>query len=1029
MKNDDAQLIQRTLAGDQAAFSTLVRKYQKPVHALVWRKIGDFHIAEEITQDIFLSVYKKLQTLKNPNRFAGWLYVIAARRCYAWCKKKRIPMKSLDAMSTEELEELAYVQYRAQQEDEGVSERQREVVKRLLRKLPESERTVVTLHYLGGMTCEDISQLLGVSPNTIKSRLHRARQRLKKAEHIVRENLGGFQFPTTLTEKIAQEISRIKSTAPSGGKPWMPWAVVASTTALVVLLMGSGTQYLPRFQKPYSFDAKSEATVELVDTFFVRTSKQKLSVRNQFGNTDTLGKRNGNTNHGTKALQITAEQPEPPDISDIKSQWIPMGGPEGTSGGRAGLFATSKRALYAVAARGIYRLTADEKTWTLICESTPTRQFQTPMAERGDTLYVLTADELLASTDEGKTWDVVGSRPEGRAYALLATDEALYLIFEKHIFRSDDAGKSWIPMTQDLHAYIIKINGAPDNISISDAVALDNTVFVGTNQGLYRLATGLWEKLSLPTRRFDASRGSWYITSLDEYINSLIATEGRLYIVAGSDFTRSANLFEQSRMLNQSTEVLKHPPRIFRSTDLGTTWVDISPVEGLGTDNGLWMELPPTDNDTRLQMFSGIQLVAVGETLVVMGSSALLRSDDCGDTWDNIGTSQNALSQSVFPVVALDENNFYTSDISGIARSTDAGVSWNPFSTGMVNSHVQGLLMLENVLYALTPEGIVKSRNLGETWTFVRINTGDVVLKEQLRKKQKAQNLLSHAKIAKINGALYISSSTEDNVAFFRLSTDQDAMKPVQRMPVFAEDTLQSEWQKRFDAVRNSSPVPNMSEISRLRRTDMSRIIEERRTNGGFTMTGETVFMEFRHKLFRWRKGETQWFNTGIMDITERAPGADTSKGLTLAASQNVVYAGKRDGSLFQSLDSGENWKELTANLPFAFAYFEEIVFAGATVYVVTDQGVMNSHDGINWHVLTDTEGHPVHIVRIAAEGDKVYGISNRGVYRINGTNTWIRMSSEVPYKVTAFAVDRGIFYIGTRHRGVLRLHLNQSNN
>ena len=69
MKNSDAELIQRTLVGDQRAFSTLVRRYQKPLHALVWRKIGDFHIAEEITQDIFLNVYKKLQTLKNPIYF------------------------------------------------------------------------------------------------------------------------------------------------------------------------------------------------------------------------------------------------------------------------------------------------------------------------------------------------------------------------------------------------------------------------------------------------------------------------------------------------------------------------------------------------------------------------------------------------------------------------------------------------------------------------------------------------------------------------------------------------------------------------------------------------------------------------------------------------------------------------------------------------------------------------------------------------------------------------------------------------
>ena len=208
----------------------------------------------------------------------------------------------------------------------------------------------------------------------------------------------------------------------------------------------------------------------------------------------------------------------------------------------------------------------------------------------------------------------------------------------------------------------------------------------------------------------------------------------------------------------------------------------------------------------------------------------------------------------------------------------------------------------------------------------------------------------------------------------------------------------------------------------------MPNIIEEYLTNGGFTITGETVYMEFRHKLFRWRKGEAQWFNTGFVDTTERAPGADTSKGLTLAASENVVYTGKRDGSLFQSFDGGENWKEITAGLAFPFAYFEEIVFAGAAVYVVTDQGVMNSHDGINWKALTDAEGHQVPITRIAVEGDKVYGVGNQGVYRMDTeTNTWIQMSSEVPYKITAFAVDRGICYIGTRHRGVLRLQLKQS--
>ncbi len=435
------------------------------------------------------------------------------------------------------------------------------------------------------------------------------------------------------------------------------------------------------------------------------------------------------------------------------------------------------------------------------------------------------------------------------------------------------------------------------------------------------------------------------------------------------------------------------------------------------------MELPPTDDNFRLQMFSGIQLVAIDERLTVMGTGVLLRSNDSGDTWTHVKVGRNALSQSIFPVVALDENNFYTSDISGIARSKDAGISWHPFSAGMISSHVQKLLMFENVLYALTPEGILKSMDLGESWTSVRVDAGDGVVKKGiLEKKQTAPDLLSHAKIVKANGSLYVSNSTTDKVELFHISSDRDVLKPVRRMPVFTEDTLEVKWQKRF-----KNAPRDVSELSRQRRADMPRIMEERLTNGGFTIADNTVFMEYRRKLFKWHRSERRWFDTGLVDPTERAHGADTSKGFTLAASDNVVYAGKRDGSLFQSLNRGDSWKEVTADLPFSFAYFQDIVFAGTTVYLITDQGVMNSRDGINWNALTDTEGNRIPIFRIAVDDSRIYGVCNQGVYRINPkTDTWIQISPEVPDEATAFAVDRGMLYIGTRHSGVLRLHLNE---
>ena len=71
MKNEDADLIRRIVSGDEDAFTALVERHQKWVHSLAWREIGDFHIAQEITQDTFIQAFKSFPTLKDPNRFFG----------------------------------------------------------------------------------------------------------------------------------------------------------------------------------------------------------------------------------------------------------------------------------------------------------------------------------------------------------------------------------------------------------------------------------------------------------------------------------------------------------------------------------------------------------------------------------------------------------------------------------------------------------------------------------------------------------------------------------------------------------------------------------------------------------------------------------------------------------------------------------------------------------------------------------------------------------------------------------------------
>ena len=309
MNRDDIELIHRTLSGDETAFSDLVRKYQKSVHALAWRKIGDFHIAEEITQDTFLQAHKKLALLKNPSQFAGWLYVIADRRCKAWFRKKKLWTQSLEATSEETLEKTAYSNYVCEQREDAAVEHRRQIVQKLMEKLPESERTVMVLHYLGEMSCEAISKFLGVSPNTVKSRLKRARERLQNEESIIRETLGSVPLRPDLTENIIRRIDTIKQTSPSGGKPLLPFTALGASAILVILLMGASKQFIANFQKPYSVDAKSEPTIEIIDALVVLNIQSKPELQNQVGG-DTNRSKNSNNglSKGTKKVENNLAQ-------------------------------------------------------------------------------------------------------------------------------------------------------------------------------------------------------------------------------------------------------------------------------------------------------------------------------------------------------------------------------------------------------------------------------------------------------------------------------------------------------------------------------------------------------------------------------------------------------------------------------------------------------------------------------------------------------------------------------------------------
>lgn len=1062
MKINDFVLIQRTLDGDQKAFTELVNRYQKWVHSLVWRKIGDFHTAEEITQDIFLKVYKKLSTLKPPMHFPGWLYVITSRHCIAWQRKKQQPTKSLEAMPTTELEELCYTRYEVERENILSIEHQREIVRRLLQKLPESERTVVTLHYLAEMSCEEISQFLGVSQNTVKSRLHRARKRLEKQAHLLHDASGAFQLPPTLTENIMREIGHIKPTSTTVSKPWMPWGLSFASVLLVLLMVGMGPRALSRFQQPYSLAAASETKIELVDTPIVLELERKSNALTQIGRIDALGK-NRETGFQAESLLFAAAQAEETDLPAAKPEWIQTKGPGGIGGSGAKLFLTSDQTLYAITRTALYKLTEKADMWTLVSSSAPNQIFDGVMTERDDTLYLLTSNEILASIDEGKTWDNLGRRPEGHAVALVATDTAMYLVLKTDVFRLrfEDIGHAWELIGDTLRA--LQDDDVPEAVNpktrpnrdaadnpnfrpglaawdafalnnpvfrIWDALAIDNTLFIGTSQGLFRF-TDDWEKLEVPT-----SHG----------IKSLAAAEDRLY--AGTIVGPPIPMVGQGPiplpMVGQGPMGIG-PPRggVFSSTDLGDTWTDITPK-------------------THTHSMGTVEVVTVGDTLILFGYG--LRSKDGGKTWTVPEGDLRMISMS--STIALDENNIYNISNGGIRRTIDGGVTWHPFMTGIVNSHVRNLIMNKNVLFAQTPTELLKSVDGGESWESVDLISTDEKSLPFLRK--------TRMKVAAANGVLYASNSQPDGITLFRLSDGGDVFLPVEGVPDFAVDTLETEldkklkiesvkaaeqfeaeWEKKREELIKNNPNVDIDKAMKQfhaerietrkkasgiviqtigNNPDLEKAMEQRfaiaaqdkiaaeqRTNGTFTVADDTVFMVFRHKLFRWRFGETAWHDTGLSleDQDEISPIGEER--FTLAASGNTVYVGKREGKLFFSQDGGDTWRDVTENLAFP-GYFREILFAGSTVYILTEVGIMSSHDGETWHDLTDTDGNIIFIDWIAVDDETVYGVCDSGIYQADKqTNTWKQVIPELPHRATSLAIDGNTFYIGTQQNGVYR--------
>ena len=883
-------------------------------------------------------------------------------------RKKRPAIQSLEGTSAAETERFSYNHYVSEQRETEASEHRSEIVKKLLARLPESERTVVTLYYLSEMTSKEIGKFLGVSVKTVHSRLHRARKRLQeKDELLISEVLGAVQLPIQLTEDIMRQVADMKPIGPPVAKPLLPWAAFGAATVLIMLLLGASNQYLARFQKPYSFEVRSEPTIEIVDAPIVLDINAKPTIQNQVGRATTPAK---SSSAGLQSTEIAATSNTQDDLTKFSaSQWTQTNGPYG--GAVHNIFATPDRTLYAAAQSGIYKRAVGETVWTLMNSDISTNGSRMPMAAHDDTLYIVSTDKILASIDNGETWNILCSRPKGHPIGLIVMDEiqgrnsaprpVMYLALQDEgVFRSTDAGTQW---------NLLK-DGLVDE-SITAVAAIRNRVFAGTSSGIYRLDSDIWQRLS---------------ASPSEPVYWMTGFENSLYVGTGSDLSRwkwiepnrkfTGNIIADSNPINLGG--------IFYSTDFGASWTEITH----GNESDL------------MKPELGVSVLA--------------------------NTGKVLLSQGI---VAVDKNTFYRASSSGIHRTTDGGKSWHAFTSGIMETTIQNLVAINNRLYGYTRGVLVQSVDGGETWETVEIDCNSQI-RETIEQKFGYLNLASQLAVA--NDVLYgiapekesmidlkLSeiTSIKDYLGIFQLSAGSSIFVPVQGAPAFERESGFVELLTWAEDSLPNKPEKNDNF------SDTTYLIDKFEGIGGFAVTGETFYAEWKQRLFKWTYGDPEWTDTGLIDTTEPLHKI-LDRGFKLAVSGDTVYVGKRDGKLFQSLDGGKSWKNITPTLPLHFTGFKQIVFAGTTVYVATDEGVLSSETGAHWQVLTDGMGALTVINKFAVHHTSVYGADAAGIYRLDPRGKWEQISASVPDKIVSLAVSHDRLYIATQQRGIFHIPL-----
>jgi len=171
----DLELIERCLNRDESAWEQIIQRYRRKVFGIAYKFTGRFEEAEDLTQEVFLKVYKALESYKKEQDFSWWLVSISRNACIDYYRSVKRERKVLSD-NLDKLKEFKFEGLSPQGSLEAAERSQR--LRQSLSELPDDLRKVLILRDLKGLSYKEIADQLGLVEGTVKSRIHRGRNEL-----------------------------------------------------------------------------------------------------------------------------------------------------------------------------------------------------------------------------------------------------------------------------------------------------------------------------------------------------------------------------------------------------------------------------------------------------------------------------------------------------------------------------------------------------------------------------------------------------------------------------------------------------------------------------------------------------------------------------------------------------------------------------------------------------------------------------------------------------------------------------------